>query len=162
MRRFQRAPIRSKVKFGPITTSFVGSCMSIGMGGIYVETEKLFPPTVQISLSFPFPGRSKNIEAKGIVVYTLRKGEGTEKCKGPGMGVKFTEMNPEDEKVIHDYVVIKGRILRELRFLLSLDPLPMKRVNELLTTTYIIDYTSIADLRAKVDKEISFLKLSKG
>jgi len=77
------------------------------------------------------------------------------------MGVKFTEMSLEDEKVIHDYVVNKGRILRELRFLLSLDPLPMKRVNELLTSTYIIDYTSIADLRAKVDREFSFLKLTK-
>jgi len=161
-RRYQRAPIKGRVTFGPITPSFEGVSMSIGMGGMYIESEKLFPPTVQLSISFVLPGHTKCIEAKGLVVYTLKRGEGTGKCKGPGMGIKFIELPLEDEKTVHDYVVLKGRVIRELKFLLSQEHPPMKRVNELLTSTYIIDYTSLADLRAKVNREIACLKLRKG
>lgn len=162
VRRFQRASLRGKVKYGPITPSFEGLCMSLGMGGMYIESDKLFPPSVHLVVSFPLPGRTKSIEVKGFIVYSLKKGEGSGKCRGPGMGVKFTEVNPEDERHIHDYVVMKGRILRELKFLLSQEPPPMKRINDLLTSTYITDYTSMKDLRAKVDREIAFLKLTKG
>lgn len=135
--------------------------MSIGMGGMYVVSDRLFPPSVLLSLSFMLPGETKCIDAKGLVVYTLRKGEGAGKCQGPGMGIKFTEVPSHNEKLIHDYVVMKGRILRELKFLLAQDHPPMKRVNELLTATYIIDYTSLADLRAQVEREVKYLKLRK-
>lgn len=156
-RGYPRATLRVPVQFGVDEYTSNGKSLTISIGGIFVETNFLLPLDQEVKLKFTLPGYGV-IEVKGTVVWRVTKAV-SRRFKNPGIAVKFTEISVEDIRKIEDYVLKKSRIIRTIKHLLNQEKPDMKRINELLTSTYIHDYASIEDLRKKVEDELALFRL---
>jgi len=148
------------VQFGAEKLSGKGMSLTIGMGGMFIETDIILPYCFQTKVTCILPGYGEMV-LSGIVTWRLTKPL-SRRYKKSGFAIKFTEIRAEYYKKIEEYVSQKNRILREIKFLLSKDPPNMKRINELLTATYIKDYLNIKDLRQKIEDEIALSRLRVG
>jgi len=156
-RGYPRATLRVPVHFGAEDYTSTGKSLTISLGGMFIETNVQLPLEQEIKLKFFLPGYS-NIEAKGIIIWRVTKPV-SRRFKNPGIAVKFTDISVEDLKKIEEYVLKKSRIIRTIKHLLSAKKPDMKRINELLTSTYIRDYSSIEDLKRQVEEELALFRL---
>ncbi len=159
-RRFPRAPLKIPVKYGIREPAYTGKSRVIGEGGMYVEGEHMFYKGTSLVLHFRVPGHSADTIAEGKVVWTIVKGTyGI--YQGPGMGIEFTSVDPESRSAISRYVQEKKETLTRLLELLQEEHPPMKEINNLLTRTYIVDYTSLDDLRHQVKHHLKYFEVVK-
>lgn len=156
-RGYPRATLRVPVQYGIDEYNSTGTSLTISIGGIFIESKDPLHLDQEIKLKFNLPGYG-TIEAKGVVIWRVTKGI-SKRFKNPGMAVKFIEIGLDDSRKIEDYVLKKSRILRTIKHLLNEKKPDMKRINELLTSTYIHDYASIDDLRKKVEDELALFRL---
>ncbi len=156
-RRYQRATLRVPVYFGREGYTSRGKSLTISIGGIFIETNVLLPLNEEIKLKFNLPGYGP-VEARGIVIWRATKPV-SKRFKNPGIAVKFTEIAEEQCKSIEDYVIKKSRIIRTIKHLLSQEKPDMKKINELLTSTYIHDYSNLEDLRRQIEEELNLFRL---
>jgi Tfp pilus assembly protein PilZ len=156
-RGYPRATLRVPVYFGVDEYTSTGKSLTVSIGGIFIETGVLMPLDQEIKLKFTIPGYGP-IETKGTVVWRATKPV-SKRFRNPGIAVKFTELNLEQCRMIEDYVIKKSRIIRTLKHLLSEKKPNMKQINELLTSTYIRDYSTLDDLRKKLENELALFRL---
>ncbi len=156
-RGYQRATLRVPVYFGSEGYTSTGKSLTISIGGIFIETNVLLPLDQEIKLKFNLPGYGP-VEAKGTVIWRVTKPL-SKRFKNPGIAVRFTEIAEEQCKNIEDYVIKKSRIIRAIKHMLSEKKPDMKRINELLTSTYIHDYSTIEDLRRQIEEELDLFRL---
>lgn len=156
-RGYPRATLRVPVYFGVDGYTSAGRSLTISIGGIFIETKILMPLDQEIKLKFTIPGYG-SIELKGTVVWRVTKPV-SKRFKNQGIAVKFTDINEEQCRQIDDYVIKKSRIIRTIKHLLSEKKPDMKRINELLTSTYIHDYSTLDDLKKKLDNELALFCL---
>ena len=178
LRNYQRATLRVRVEYGPVKGTekegkkmkgaagtrqkrHVGVTSSVGLGGVYIETKDLFKIGDELWLQFYMPGEEQVVEAVGKVSWLSNKPNPSERLGGPGMGISFNRLNERGFRLIDSYVTTKSRLFRKLKFLLSQDPPDLKKVNELLSSTYIKEYRNLQDLRRQVDLEMSTFRLSR-
>lgn len=181
LRNYQRATLRVRVEYGPVKDTekeegkkrkgsaggvrqkrHAGITSSVGLGGVFIETAKnLFKIGDELWLRFQMPGEEQVVEAIGKVTWVNSKPKPDRRQSGPGMGIRFNRLNERGFRLIDSYVITKSRLFRKLKFLLSQDPPDMKKINELLSSTYIQEYRSINDLRRQVDLEMSTFRLSR-
>jgi len=85
-----------------------GECASmLSAHGMYIRTQKLYPVKTKILVQVTLPAKTVSAEAKVVYSHTLGQGP----HGGPGMGLYFVEITPEDQEVIRKYInaqVIKG------------------------------------------------------
>ena len=85
-----------------------GECASmLSAHGMYIRTQKPYPVKMKMLVQVSLPGKTVSAEAK--VVYSHSFGQGPH--GGPGMGLYFVEITPEDQNLIRTYVnaeVTKG------------------------------------------------------
>lgn len=156
-RGYPRATLRVPVQYGVEGYTSEGKSLTISMGGIFIETKILMPIHEEIRLKFTLPGYGP-IELKGEVVWRVAKPV-SKRFKNTGFAVRFTDISEEQCKQIEDYVIKKSRIIRTIKHLLSQKQPDMKRINELLTSTYIHDYSTLDDLKKKMDEELALFRL---
>ncbi len=75
---------------------------NISGGGLFIRTPQPQPLNQNVLLRFTLPGSSKKFEVHGIVVWA---NSATTRSSFPsGMGVKFLDLSPEDQKLISEFV----------------------------------------------------------
>ena len=100
-RKNLRAPIAARVlcKDGTHYRSYV--TMSIGEGGMFIETEKPRPLGEVIQPQLLLPGLIDPLPLTGEVIYSVE----VERENHPqGMGIKFLEMEPVTKTILSNYI----------------------------------------------------------
>jgi uncharacterized protein (TIGR02266 family) len=77
---------------------------NISEGGLFLETVNPFPPGTKLLLRFNLPDSDKIIEVVGEVVYKVEEIFDIEEWDLPGMGIRFMAVNPEDAKLIREFI----------------------------------------------------------
>lgn len=85
---------------------FDGRSLNIGAGGIYLRTEKRFPPGSEAELFFTLPGTDKKIRAQGrlLRVEKLSNGKGSF-----GLAFQFTSLEKIEKEEIRKAVAKKEK-----------------------------------------------------
>jgi hypothetical protein len=87
-----------------------GECVSvISEKGLYIRTLKPYPKKALIHIKMLISGKS--VSADALVLYSHTFGEGP--FKEPGMGLQFTQITPQAQGVIRQY--IKDEITRGIK-----------------------------------------------
>jgi uncharacterized protein (TIGR02266 family) len=84
---------------------YAGFAENISTGGLFIATYKLKPVGARMDISLNLPGRDAPIQTIGEVRWIREYSERSN--VGPGMGIRFVELKPEDAAAISDFV--KGR-----------------------------------------------------
>ncbi len=99
-REFRRIPLALTVelRFASAEAALESSTVDISEGGVFIRMPKPRPEGTSIRLQVHVGRRVLEIE--GVVVRTVWPGEG----EPPGIGVLFTDIEPEDETFMHSLV----------------------------------------------------------
>jgi len=106
-RKFQRLDIHFDVKYTLSGAQkkpnvFSGKAMNISAAGLYIYTPYTFPLNSLVELEFRLPGTSGPLICPGRVVWLSDKE--IQPHSYPGMGVSFSHLNVDLEKVIADFI----------------------------------------------------------
>lgn len=91
LRKYPRMPVRFAVECSVDKSPFRGQALTLGGGGLYLETPHTLPPDAPLSLRFR--------PAKHLPVIDV-KARARWQRPGEGVGVEFTEIAPEDRQKI--------------------------------------------------------------
>ncbi|MDF1525403.1 MAG: response regulator [bacterium] len=100
-RKNLRAPIAGRVicRDGTHYRSYI--TLSIGEGGIFIETDKPREKGEIIEPQLLLPGLVEPLPLKGKVVYSVQE----EREKHPqGMGIKFLDLDPQTKTILSNYI----------------------------------------------------------
>jgi len=84
-----------------VTTEHI---QNISRTGIFIETRELLPIGSSVLLSFVLPDAPRLITVRGEVVCANRTLRHKRSSTLTGMGIRFAEINPEDEKLISAFI----------------------------------------------------------
>ncbi len=106
-RRFKRLDIHLKVKYRVMSNKdqpvvFEGDVLNISGSGIFIYTKHTFTVTSPLVLELMLPGESKPVEIHGKVTWLSDKE--LQPHSYPGMGIGFSRIGPETERLIADFV----------------------------------------------------------
>lgn len=106
-RRFKRLDISLKVKYWLIGNHrrpkvFGGEILNLSAAGMYIFSKYTFPANTQLEMELNLPGEIKFMEATARVIWTADKE--LQPHFYPGMGVAFTGLTADKEKVIIDFI----------------------------------------------------------
>ncbi|MCX8042537.1 MAG: TIGR02266 family protein [Desulfobacterota bacterium] len=92
--------------------AFIRSYMlNVSNGGLFLKTDKPLPIDTTVTLLIRLPGQSEPMELQGCVVWTNPRGKNTTfPC---GMGIQFTNITPEQKKIIDDFVAQHREHIKE-------------------------------------------------
>lgn len=103
-RAHPRAPLAVRVRYTtPEGKQFDSLTGGIGGGGLFIESSAPLAPGTELSVEFSLPDRPwEKHHAKAKVAWTRSKPE--RYLLFPGMGVQFTEIQPESRSQLVDFV----------------------------------------------------------
>jgi len=84
---------------------YAGFAENISAGGLFIATFKLKKVGERMDITLTLPGREEPIHCVGEVRWIREYSERSN--VGPGMGIRFVELKPEDGAAIEEFV--KGR-----------------------------------------------------
>ena len=96
-----RAPLRLKVDLTDGQEKRTLLTLSLGEGGVFVETSASWPVGTTLDIFIPLPGQEKAVKVKGKVIYTV-SGEGMR--QRPGMGIRFTRISEKARGLLAEYL----------------------------------------------------------
>jgi len=73
-------------------------------GGMFIRTIDPASPREDIEVNFTIPELNQPVQLKGKVVWTIEYDTYSRKSSLPGMGVEFTNLDPETQKTLLAYV----------------------------------------------------------
>lgn len=76
---------------------------NISKGGVFIETNDPLPIQAAIKMTLRLPGISETIKVKGKVAWNCDRDKKTGEMR-MGMGIKFTNLSPEKQTVLMDYL----------------------------------------------------------
>jgi uncharacterized protein (TIGR02266 family) len=97
-RKHQRVSIDVLVNYTNYKIFFCNPAMNISKGGIFIKAKNPEPKGSEIKMVFRLPDNSREIHTTGKVVF-VNKNRGQS-----GMGIKFTDITPEDLTLVENYV----------------------------------------------------------
>jgi len=105
-RNFPRLATQLEVKFkllGDVGSPFSKDITnSVGQGGIFIRTKEGYQKDALVEIELTIKG--KIVKAKGMVRYLIPFDAQAGGVQFPGMGIQFTEIAFDDQKVIGEYV----------------------------------------------------------
>jgi len=75
----------------------------LSVGGVFLETEEPYAIGTELKMEIPLPEVAERIKVKGKVVRRVLPAE-RQKGNIPGMGVHFTDMSPENQAMLADFI----------------------------------------------------------
>ncbi len=103
-RKEPRIPIHILVDFKSSDIVTMEHAQNISRQGIFIETRDILPIGSSVLLSFILPGTPRLITVLGEVVWARRKTLHKQSSTPAGIGIRFAEINPEDEAAIMEFV----------------------------------------------------------
>ena len=92
-----------RISFKKESDFFKTYIANLAKGGLFVKTMKILPVDTLLNVEFSLPNRNQMIHTTGKVVWTRSKDKSSEKMP-PGMGIQFVDIDPEDERLIKNYM----------------------------------------------------------
>ena len=77
---------------------------NISKGGVFIETKEPFPVSSEIDLALELPESQSTIHAQGRVAWTYDIKKGGPLVVVHGMGIKFTDIKPDEIKALETYI----------------------------------------------------------
>ena len=102
-RRDPRVSLKVEIDIHTETNFYTGFAVNISSGGIFVATHVPAQLGEKIPVSFMLPNGKKPIETVGTVCW-FREYNPLYPDVHPGMGLRFEELEDEDDKIIDDYI----------------------------------------------------------
>ena len=102
-RKEERAKVKIRISFKKASDFFRAYIGDLDSGGLFIKTTKSLPVDTLLDLEFNLPNTKKVIRTTGRIIWTRSQDMSTEKMH-PGMGTEFIDMNPEDRKVLKEYL----------------------------------------------------------
>jgi CRP/FNR family cyclic AMP-dependent transcriptional regulator len=94
---------RARITFKTASDFFRAYISNLADGGLFIKTTKTLPVGNLLDLEFNLPDTKKVINTTGKVVWTRSQDMSTEK-KPSGMGTEFIDMDPEDKRLLKNYI----------------------------------------------------------
>jgi hypothetical protein len=94
-RKFRRVPIAAHIQGEAGDVPYVAEARNISVGGMLIRTTQTLREGQAIRLRFELPGTSTKLSVTGVVQHVSPEAY---------MGIRFTELSPQDFKFISDYV----------------------------------------------------------
>ena len=92
-----------RISFKRESDFFKAYIANLAKGGLFVKTMKILPVDTFLNVEFSLPNRNQMIHTTGKVVWTRSKDKSSEKMP-PGMGIQFVDIDPEDERLLKNYM----------------------------------------------------------
>ncbi|MFO8165881.1 MAG: TIGR02266 family protein [Thermodesulfobacteriota bacterium] len=102
-RKGERVSARISISFKNAGAFYEAYTANIAEGGLFIRTTKNLPIDSLLELEFTLPGTNRALNIKGKVVWARPQNMSTEKSP-PGMGIQFIDMNPDDTKLLKNYI----------------------------------------------------------
>ena len=80
--------------------SYIGN---LAKGGLFVRTKKVLPVDTLLNLELTLPKTDRTVHTTGKVVWTRAENMSSDKMP-PGMGIQFVDIDPEDERLLKNYM----------------------------------------------------------
>ena len=104
-RKEERKRVNIRISFKKASDFYRAYMRDLADGGLFIKTTKSLPVDTLLDLEFNLPGTNKAIRTQGRVVWTRSQDMSTERMPA-GMGTEFTDMNPEDRKILERYLAL--------------------------------------------------------
>ncbi len=104
----RRVPCSLEAKVRDGDQAYTSKTLDISHGGIFIATDHAFEIGTLLDLSFQIPDTERTLTAVGRVAGVRRQGASEEQA---GVGIKFSRIDPEDLKLIVNYVNRVSRLL---------------------------------------------------
>ena len=80
--------------------SYIGN---LAKGGLFVKTNKVLPVDTLLNLELTLPKADRAVHTTGKVIWNRAENTSSEKMP-PGMGIQFVDIDPEDERLLKNYM----------------------------------------------------------
>jgi molecular chaperone DnaK len=109
-RALPRTPVALQIRlsFGSIDDFVERYAVNVSRGGIFVRTREAFPPGRSVKLDLQLEDGVGVIRGEGVVVWTTPPSGPGEPAREPGMGIKFTALDPESRALVDLMVATRG------------------------------------------------------
>lgn len=97
-----RVPIQLLVDYQCDGHYLFDFCRDLGAGGVFIQTNNPLENGSVVNLVFTLPDSKETLETKGRVIWVQNKVPG--KDLTPGMGVQFENFDPNQRKLLEDFV----------------------------------------------------------
>jgi Tfp pilus assembly protein PilZ len=94
-RKFRRVPMAAQIQGEAGDVPYAAEARNISVGGMLIRTSHTLREGQSIRLRFQLPGTVGKLSISGVVQHVSPEAY---------MGIRFTELSPEDFKRIKDYV----------------------------------------------------------
>lgn len=110
-----RVPVTMRARYhtgDDFAHNYIGN---LSNGGVFITTPKPLPLDTVVKLYLFFEDKKLEIEVEGKVVWENTQGGRLKDNTKPGMGIKFTKLEPEAKNIINDLVhdLLKEHAQRE-------------------------------------------------
>ena len=99
----KRVSGKINISFKKADDFFKSYIANFGQGGLFIHTTKNLPVGSLLDLEFNLPDSNQEITTKGKVMWIRPQDMSTKKMP-PGMGIQFINMNPNDSKLLKNYL----------------------------------------------------------
>jgi uncharacterized protein (TIGR02266 family) len=103
-RRHDRIRTRLEVRYGEKGPEHTGTAESISEGGLYINTNEVYPVATRIVLEVSFPERT--VRHRGEVVWAIHVPEHLRSSLVCGMGVRFIDPDPQWHVFFHRWKAV--------------------------------------------------------
>lgn len=104
-REGDRSAITLRVDYKRLNTFFADYTKNISKGGTFIRTPKPLDVGTEFVFVLSFPGRDKQLQLHGKVVWITTEAEADEARERPaGMGIRFIFGDDKEQLAIHDIV----------------------------------------------------------
>jgi len=102
-----------RLAFGSVEEFIERWALNISRGGIFVRTLGPRPPGTLVSLNIELENGLQVLRGQGVVRWSTTPSAPGEPPRDPGMGIKFTRLEPESREVIERMVSGRGAAAQE-------------------------------------------------
>jgi uncharacterized protein (TIGR02266 family) len=98
-----RVPVRVPLLYGLSATDLTGYLYNLSRTGLYVMTDRTFPPGTMLKLRLQLPNSRREFTGTARVVWVNRPDDAgaPAPARPPGMGVEFVELPPDTRNLVH-------------------------------------------------------------
>jgi molecular chaperone DnaK len=102
------AELNLKLAYGSVDEFIERYALNISRGGIFVRTLDPQPPGTPVAINIEIGTGERVVRGRGIVTWTSLPSAPGEPERAPGMGIRFTQLDPQSRALIDLVVATRG------------------------------------------------------